>query len=106
MSDDPLTLRPFLVHDGQVTYGPDLATEMHEFVGFLLDQKTRSLIVMLYDQAIMDPSRACHAVPAVLVGEKDVFRMIGALREALAHLQQLPVEEKEEHGDSTDSRDL
>ena len=94
MDNEPLILQPFVIRDGQMLLGPELPTQIHENIGFVIDKENRSLIITLYDQAMMDPDRGNQTVPAVMLPEKTVAQMIFGLQEALQHLQGLPVNEK------------
>jgi hypothetical protein len=93
MSDEqPLMLQPFVIRDGQTILGPERPTHPHEFAGCLIDYQTRSLIIVLYNQAMMDPERDNNQViPCVSLAEKDIVHMISGLQQALQILSTLPV---------------
>lgn len=91
MDEEKLYLQPYLVQNGQMILGPELPTDPHQYIGFLIDTKSRSLIVMLYDQSMLDTSQPDKVIPCVVLEEKDVARAIGGFQQALRHLRSLPV---------------
>jgi hypothetical protein len=85
-------VQPYFEKDGAVVFGPTIKALPYTHVGFLTDYHTKSLLIMMHNQSILEaPSE--EKVPAVYLHEKDLARLILSLQQALGILRSLPESE-------------
>lgn len=95
MEYEKIEIQPYVSsEDGSVKLGPAFLTIPFEYIGFLIEQSEKSLLVMLYNQEMEQPENREHAVaPCILLPEKDIAKVIMALQQYLATIRELPGED-------------
>jgi len=89
---EEIEIQPYISsEDGSVKLGPAFLTIPFEYIGFLVEQSEKSLLVMLYNQEMEQPENREHAVaPCILLPEKDIAKVIMALQQYLTAIRELP----------------